>query len=143
MLAHRSRRPISIVHQPFYTLFLPVAVVCFLGATITDIAYRSSGGTLLWVNFSTWLLATGLVFAGIALFILLIDSIRGAASWLAFLLLIVTFVIELVNSFVHARDGWTAVVPLGLTLSVIGAILILVCGWLGRQARYVVERRVA
>ena len=137
-MAHRTRSPIAIVRQPFYALFLPVAVVCFLGAMITDMAYRGSGGTLLWVNFSTWLLATGLLFAGISLVILLVDAIRGAASWLTFLLLIVTWVLELINSFVHARDGWTAVVPLGLTLSVIGAILVLVCGWLGRQSRYVV-----
>ena len=137
-MAHRTRRPIAIVHQPLYTFFLPVAVVCFLGAMITDIAYRNSGGTLLWVNFSSWLLAAGLVFAGIAIVVLLIDAIRGAASWITFLLLGATWLVELVNSFVHARDGWTAVVPLGLILSIIGAILVLVCAWLGRQGRHLV-----
>jgi len=34
---------------------------------------------------------------------------------------------------VHSRDGWTAVVPLGLILSMVGAALILVVGWLSRR----------
>lgn len=135
----RARRPIAIVRRPIYALFLPVAVTCFLGALVTDLAYQGSGGTLLWVNFSSWLIAAGLVFAAIALVILLIDAVRRAASWLAVGLLLVIWVIEFINSLVHARDGWTAVVPTGLMLSLISAALILICGWLASSARYAAE----
>ena len=34
-------------------------------------------------------------------------------------------VVELFNAFVHTIDGWTAVVPTGMTLSIVGAILAL------------------
>jgi len=34
-------------------------------------------------------------------------------------------IVELFNAFVHTADGWTAVVPTGMILSVIGAILAL------------------
>ena len=116
-VARRPVGPISIIRRPLYLMLLPVPVVCFLGAVLTDLAYQRSGGTLLWVNFSSWLLAAGLAFGAFAGLVLLIDAIRGAASWIQFGLLVVTFVVEFINSLVHARDGWTAVVALGLTLN--------------------------
>jgi len=42
------------------------------------------------------------------------------------------WILELVNSLVHARDGWTAVAGLGIILSILGAALILIAGWLHR-----------
>ena len=137
-VAHRPVRPISIVRHPIYSLFLPVPVVCFIGALITDLSYLSSGGNLLWVNFSAWLLAAGLVFGVVALIILLIDAIRGSAAWLAFGLLLAAWIVEFINSLVHARDGWTAVAGLGLILSIIGTVLVLVAGWFSRRAVEVV-----
>ena len=130
-VARGPARPVSIVRHPIYSMLLPVPIVCFLGALITDLTYANSSGNLLYVDFSSWLIAAGLVFGGIAGVVLLIDAIRRAASWVAFGLLLAAWIVELINSFVHARDGWTAVVPLGLILSVIGALLILICGWVG------------
>jgi hypothetical protein len=34
-------------------------------------------------------------------------------------------VVELFNMFIHTRDGWTAVVPTGMTLSILGVVLAL------------------
>jgi uncharacterized membrane protein len=112
--------------------------VCFVGALITDLAYQGSGGTLLYVNMSSWLIAAGLLFGAIALIALLIDAIRGAVGWLPFVLLLAAWVVEFINSLVHARDGWTAVVPTGLILSIVGVLLILLCGWLSASVRYAV-----
>jgi uncharacterized membrane protein len=124
--------PLSIVRHSVYAMLLPVPVICFLGALITDLAYRCSGGNLTWLNFSSWLLAAGLLIGAAAIVVLLIDAIRGADGWLAFALLLVAWIVELINSLVHARDGWTAVVPAGLILSVIGTLLVLIAGWLHR-----------
>jgi uncharacterized membrane protein len=137
-VAPRPVRPISIVRHPIYSLFLPVPIVCFVGALITDLSYLNSGGNLLWVNFSAWLLAAGLVFGVFALIILLIDAIRGSAAWLAFSLLLAAWMVEFINSLIHARDGWTAVAGLGLILSIMGAVLVLVAGWFSRRAVEVV-----
>lgn len=129
-------RVISIARHPLYALFLPVPIVCFIGALLTDLAYLNSGGNLLWVNFSSWLLAAGLLVGAIAGIFLLIDVIRGirGAGLFGFLLLLAAWIVELVNSFVHARDGWTAVAGTGLILSIIGVVLILIAGWLWRSA---------
>jgi len=127
-------RPISIAGRPVYAMFLPVAVVCFALTVATDLAYRGSDGNLIWLNFSSWLLAAGLLFGAVALVLMLVDAIRGL-GWAAPLLLLVAWIVELFNSFIHARDGWTAVVPAGLLLSLAGALLVLVSGWLSYSAR--------
>ena len=132
---------VGVAGHPYSSLLLPVPIVCFVGALLTDIAYDNSGGNLLWVNFSTWLLAAGLLFGVIAAILMIIDlarlpQLRSSWGWGSFALLVVTLVIELINSLVHARDGWTAVVPTGLILSAIGAVLIMSHGWLWHESRY-------
>lgn len=140
--SRRAVRPVAIVGHPLYSIILPVPVVCFLGALLTDLSYWGSGGNLIWVNFSSWLIAAGLVFGAIAAVLLLIDLIRGSRGWARLGLLLAAWIVELINALVHARDGWTAVVPLGLTLSIIGTLLILVSGWLWQSVRYRAEEVV-
>jgi uncharacterized membrane protein len=126
-------RPIAVARHPILSIVLPVPVVCFLAAVLTDLSYANSDGNLLWLNLSSWLIAAGLTFGVVAMIILLVDALRRSANWLAFLLVAAAWAVEFVNALVHARDGWTAVVRLGLTLSIIGAVLILVGGWLCRS----------
>ena len=51
-------------------------------------------------------------------------------------LLFAAWVVELITALVHTRDGWTAVVPTGLMLSLTAVILALASGWLWQSARY-------
>jgi uncharacterized membrane protein len=109
-------------------LLFPVAVVCFLAAAATDAMYVSSE-YLMWLHFSEWLIAAGIAFgvlAGIALIVHRLRN-RAMAPWGAAhgWLLCVALVAELVNALVHTADGWTAVVPAGMTLSIVGAIVAL------------------
>ncbi len=134
-------RPIAIARHPILSLLLPIPIVCFVGALLTDLSYVNSGGNFLWINFSSWLITAGLVFGGIAIVILIVDAIRGSVSWLAFLAVGAAWVVEFLNALIHARDGWSAVVPTGLILSIIGVLLILVGGWLSRSARVAGEVR--
>ena len=123
--APRRPRPVATNAHPISLMLLTIALTCFAGGLVTDLAYLNSGGNLIWVNFSSWLLASGLVFGALAGLALLIGAFRASGSWLPFVLLLAAWVIELLNSFVHARDGWTAVSPTGLVLSIIGSILAL------------------
>src|SRR4051794_20924019 len=111
-------RPLSIIRHPIYAMLLPVPVVCFLGVLLTDMTYLNSGGNLLWLAFSSWLLLFGLAFGAIAALVRLIDFIRSPAmrrgtGWAQMLLFYLAFLVELLSSFVHQRDGWTAVAGLG------------------------------
>jgi len=126
-----GRRPTRGGAHPIYSALLPVPIVCFIGALFTDWAYTASPD-MMWIDFSSWLLLAGLIVGGIALAVLAIKLFRTdrrGPLGLHFLLLGAAWVVELFNSFVHTRDGWTAVEPTGITLSVIAVILSLAAGW--------------
>jgi uncharacterized membrane protein len=127
---------------PIHAMLVPFPIVCFIGALVTDIAYANTAN-IQWSNFSAWLLAVGTVFAGIAAVFGAIDfffgtrgSDRPLIGWIHMIANLAIFVIALFNNFVHARDGWTSVVPTGLTLSAITVILLFVSGHLGGRLAY-------
>jgi uncharacterized membrane protein len=114
---------------PFQSLFVPFPFVCFSMALGTDIAYWQTAN-LLWLNFSAWLLFGGLVFGGLALLAGFIDLFRVRTrpmrpSLFSVVLFIGMLVLALLNSLVHAGDGWTAVVPYGLLISTITFVVAL------------------
>jgi uncharacterized membrane protein len=124
-------------------MLFPVPVVCFVGVLLTDIFYVESDGNPLWLAFSSWLLLAGLVFGAIAAIVLLVDfvrsrAVRSGSGWAHLLLFYIALLIELFSVFIHERDGWTTVVPLGLWLSIAGAVLMLIAAWLRRPALEVV-----
>jgi uncharacterized membrane protein len=132
-------RVLSIARHPVYSMLMPVPVVCFLGVLLTDLAYLKSGGNLLWLSFSSWLLLAGTLVGGLAALMLLIDfirspAVRSAVGWGHVLLFYAALLVELLSSFIHERDGWTAVAGPGFVLSAVGAVLILIAAWLRRPA---------
>ena len=109
----RPRSRLGLTRHPYSALLLPVPIVCFTGAFLTDLSYDNSGGNLQWVNFSSWLLAAGLLFGVIAAILMLIDfarlvELRTAFGWGAFALLLVTLLIEFINSFGHLAFSFLA-----------------------------------
>ncbi|MBD8679860.1 DUF2231 domain-containing protein [Sphingomonas sp. CFBP 13720] len=131
--------PIRLVgHRahPLYPALLPVPIVCFVGALITDLAYIASA-EMMWLDFSSWLLLAGLIGGGVAGVLLIVELVRAKdrrALLPHFLLLLAAWVVEVFNSFIHARDGWTAVVPAGLSLSIVASVLGLLAGWAWQSA---------
>lgn len=129
-IARPMETGVASVTASIYRLLFPIPVVCFVAVLLTDIAY-SQTAFLMWLHFSQWLIAAGLVFGALAALALLVEffashAIRtGAIGWLHLVLFYGALVVELFNAFVHTRDGWTAVVPTGMTLSIIGVILAL------------------
>jgi len=127
--------------HPIHPMLVPFPIVCFIGALVTDLAYLGSAN-IMWSNFSIWLITVGLVIGGLAAVTGIIDyagdrRVRTAGpATLHMILNICVFVIELFNAFVHSRDGWTSVVPTGLTLSIISVVLLGVSGWLGASLVY-------
>jgi glucose/arabinose dehydrogenase/uncharacterized membrane protein len=114
--------PLSSARRPFYPRLAPAVIALFAGAFVTDLAYWRTAA-ILWETFSIWLIAAGLVVAGVTAVAGLIDVITGrrrsvlAPPWPQVLGDALACVLALVNAFVHSRDGYTAVVPIGLILS--------------------------
>lgn len=127
-VVERTGSDVPSVVASVYLLLFPIPIVCFLGTVLTDIAYSKSA-FLMWLHFSEWLLAAGLGFGALAALALLLELLANNAAgigrfgWTHLALFVATLIVELVNALVHSVDGWNAVVPDGMTLSVMGAIL--------------------
>ena len=140
-MSAQIRPKATIGGVPIHAMLVPFPIVCFVGALLSDIAYAKTAN-IQYSNFSAWLLAFGTLFAGLAAIFGLIDFFFGSRGdrptigWIHMIGNLLIFVIALVNNFVHARDGWTSVVPTGLTLSVITVLLMIVTGHLGGRLAY-------
>lgn len=133
MVVISSPGPLRSLH-PLHAILLAFPLPLFLGALLSDLAYRSTFHVQ-WANFSSWLIAGGLLVGAFAVLWALIDLFRRRATegWrpvVYFLVLLVMWVLGFVNALVHAKDAW-ATMPEGLYLSVITAILALVAAWIG------------
>jgi len=116
-----------------HPFFVSIGAALLIAAFPSDIMY-SQTSLMQWSNASEWLISTGLVFALIAVIVLLVEMLVGTArpiSWLDFVLLAIAAVLSIVNAFVHSRDAWTTVVPEGIWLSGIAALLLVIVGLRG------------
>ena len=127
--------------QPLHAVLLAGSPSLFLGAVLSDVAYFRTY-EIQWNNFASWLIAGGLVFAGFALLLALVDLARAGGRARRHLpyaaILLATWVVGFLDALMHARDAWASM-PMGLVLSVIVLALSLVATGLGfRTARVAV-----
>ena len=120
--------------HPLHAILLAFPFSLFLGALLSDLAYWNTF-QIQWANFSSWLIAGGLLGGGFALLWALVDLIRfrragGLRALIYFVLLLVMFVLGFVNALVHARDAW-ATMPESLYLSAVTTLLALAAAWIG------------
>jgi uncharacterized membrane protein len=114
-------------------------IACFFGALATDIAYASTAN-MLWADFSTWLLAAGLVMGVLAAIVDVVGFVasrRGRSQrppWAFVIGGLVVLVLAVLNNMVHSRDAWTSVVPLGVALSAVTVVVMLVTAWFSAAA---------
>jgi uncharacterized membrane protein len=121
--------PSRLFHAPL----VASGATLLMAALVTDVLYWRTALTQ-WENFSIWLITGGLLLAAVAALALLLDlALRraGRMHWPDFALLTVAVLLSVLNAFVHSRDGYTAVLPEGLALSAIVAVLLLAAGWRG------------
>lgn len=113
---------------PFKLLF-GAAACCFVGALVTDVVYARAPD-MVWVTFSVWLITIGLILAAIAVVAGAIDRLarrRFALLWSRWPYVVgfaAASVVELFNAFVHSRDAYEAVVPDGITLSLVAVAIL-------------------
>jgi uncharacterized membrane protein len=130
----RASLPGQVTLSTFAGAFFTFALVC-------DWAYVQTT-VLMWRDFASWMLFAGLVCGGVAVVLWLIGLAvyRQRQAWGEILLSIAILVLALVNSLVHAGDGWTAIMPLGLGLSLVTVVLIGITGTLRRLALHPTRR---
>ena len=121
--------------QPIHRILVPFPIACFTGALVTDIVYWQTAD-IMWETFSDWLITVGLIMAGFAIIAFVIDVLGGKRirnlAWSHAVGYALAVLLSLLNAFVHSRDGYTAVVPTGLTLSGLVVVILLFTSWVGR-----------
>lgn len=136
MSSQGPRSTATINGRPIHGMLISFPIVCFTLTLLTDFAYWQTG-ILMWQHFSSWLLLVGLVMGGLAAVVDFIDLIGSAriraisSVWVHAVGNVLVLALALVNSLIHAGDGWTAVVPWGLSLSAATVLVMLATGWLG------------
>jgi uncharacterized membrane protein len=124
----------STALSPIHTALLAFPIACFSLTVLTDLAYLNTLN-LLWLHFSEWLLLAGLIFGGIELVFSFVQFLvsRSRPTWFAVLGGIVVLLLAALNSFIHTADGWTAVIPYGLAVSILTVVVMIITAWFGRR----------
>lgn len=117
-------------------MLVPVPIVCFIGALLTDIAYCATA-EMMWADFSAWLLVVGVIVGVLAAVAGLTDFLGNrlvreqTPAWPHLVGNAAVLVIAVFNALIHTRDAWTSVWPTGLILSIVTVLILPVTGWLG------------
>src|SRR3954466_11743071 len=119
-----ARRPRG---RPIHRMLVSFSAAYFAGALVTDLVYWQMPDVM-WERFSIWLITAGLIMAGLATIAYVIDLAAGRRidrpAWPRAIGYAITVLLALTNAFVHSRDGYTAVVPAGLTLSALVVVVL-------------------
>ena len=120
--------------RPIHKMLVSFSAAYFAGALVTDLVYWQIPDVL-WERFSIWLIAAGLIMAGLAAVAYVIDLAGGrqidTPAWPRVVGYALAVLLSLMNAFVHSRDGYTAVVPTGLMLSGLVIVVLLLTAWVG------------
>ena len=134
------RSTARILGHPIHPMLVPVPIVCFIGAFITDLmylAYAAEG----WATASNWLLGVGLAGGALAAIAGLTDflgdsRVRALSDALKHMLANVTaVVIEAVNLALRLTDP-RFLESTGVYLSGIVVLILLYSGWKGGELVY-------
>jgi uncharacterized membrane protein len=130
------RSTAMIADHPIHPMLIPFPIAFFAGTFVCDLVYWQTSNAA-WAAATPWLLGAGLVMAALAAVIGLIDvfgdqQIRQLSTvWWHASANVLLVLIECFNLFIRYQQGPAAVIPEGLSLSLIAVLLLLFSGWKG------------
>src|SRR6266852_9815466 len=121
--------------RPWHKMLVSFSAAYFAGALVTDTVYWQMPDVM-WERFSIWLIAAGLIMAGLAVIAYVIDLAArrriDRPAWPRAIGYAIAVLLALTNAFVHSRDGYTAVVPTGLMLSTLVVVVLVLTALVAR-----------
>ena len=127
---------VALGQHPLHPMVVTFPIAFFIAALGADVAFWYSGDVF-WSRCSLWLLGGGTAIGVIAAVtgtveLLTVARIRHrAAGWSHFVAAVMLLSIESINWALRLPDPAGAVLPLGIYLSLLGASLVGLAGWLG------------
>jgi uncharacterized membrane protein len=144
-----TRNPVSsanLAGHPLHPLFITLPIGFFVATFLFDLIYWQIGQEA-FATGALWLLGAGIVGAALAATTGLIDffgdpRIRNLSdAWQHAIGNVIMVVIQLFSFYERYRFGTSAVVPLGISLSLVSVLIMLFTGWKGGEM--VFRHRVA
>jgi uncharacterized membrane protein len=144
-----TRNPVSSANfmgHPIHPILITLPIGLFAATFLFDLVFWQTANQA-FVTGALWLLGAGLICAALAAVAGLIDfmgdhRIRDLGdAWQHVIGNVVLVLVQLFSFYERYRYGSSAVVPLGLSLSLIGVLIMLFTGWKGGEL--VFRHRVA
>ena len=127
---------LAVAGHPLHPMMVTFPIAFLMGTLGTDLLYVYDGDSF-WARMSLWLVGFGTfmgVMAGIVGTVELL-AVRGirrrAASWSHFIAAVMLLSVGFANWVLRLGDPGGAVLPWGIYLSGLGALLVVLAGWLG------------
>ena len=137
---------VAFARHPLHPMLVTFPIAFFLGAFGSDLAFWYVDDVF-WARVSVWLLGAGTVMGALAglagaVELLAVTGIRRRpASWNHFVMAVMLLSVEFVNWILRLNDPAGAVMPMGMYLSGLGAVLVGFAGWAG--GKLVFEHQIA
>src|SRR5688572_1913598 len=146
MDAPNPRSTAKFLGHPIHPMLVPFPIGFLVGAWLSDVAYWRTGDPF-FATASAWLLGLAILFAAMAAVAGLTDflgdeRIRALrAAWRHMVGNVSAVILSIVNFVIRLDDPAGAVVPTGLALSTLVALILVYTGWQGGELVY--RHRVA
>ncbi len=132
---------VALAGHPFHPLIVTFPIAFLVGVLATDVAYWLTRNPF-WAQVSVVLLGAGLVMGVLAAATGLVDFFyikrvrERSAGWIHLVGNIVALALSLVSLLIRWNNPVNSVLPTGIILSVVVAVLLGVTGWYGAELVY-------
>lgn len=141
-MTHTNPRSTArVAGHPIHPMLIPFPIVLFLATLVCDLVYVANGEPG-WARAAMWLLGAGLIGAALAAVAGMADFLGDRAvrvhraAWLHMIGNVMAVALEVVGFYLRYTQGAEAVVPVGVTISVVVALMLAFTGWLGGDLVY-------
>ena len=116
----------TIQGHPIHPMIIVFPIASLAGALVTDIVFATSREPF-WAQASLWLIAAGVVTGAIAAVFGVIDFLGNSR---------IRSLLAIINLLMRLNNPADSIVPLGLLISALIAVLLVVTGWFGGELVY-------
>jgi uncharacterized membrane protein len=135
------RSTFSIAGHPIHPMLIPFPIAFFVATLVCDLAFHQTGNPF-WATAGLWLLGVGLIMAGLAAVVGLIDVLAEPRiqalrdAWWHAGGNVLAVLVALYNWYLRFTSGESVVTSTELALSLVVVLLLLFTGWKGWNLVY-------
>lgn len=132
---------VAIAGHPIHPVIVTLPIAFLVGVAATDLVYLLTKD-LFWARGSFWLLVAGIALAVVAAITGLMDFLKiervrkRSAGWAHMIINVLVMLLSTFNLILRWGNTAGSIVPTGLILSIVVALLLGLSGWYGGELVY-------